>query len=140
MKKMHLVKCLGLSVALTSAASFASAPVQMNIINKSSFITNAYVHDIASPAVLAPHSVEKISWANVKKLCHNLHAYSMKSSDPCSFEVYATTDKHKPKQIDVGTVTFYVNDGEVVNIANKGLVYGLKIDALAPGQFVMSNI
>lgn len=138
MKKM-MFYAAALSAALFAASTFAVAPANMVIINSTLLTTNAYVHGNPSPNVLPAYSSESIAWADVTNLCHNTMPPALRSSDPCSFEVYATSDGANPKQIDVGTVTMYLSDGHIASVQNKGLPYGLKINALAPGQFELSS-
>lgn len=138
MKKVLLVQSLALTAVLASGAAFAAAPANMIIDNNTFLVTNAYVHDAASSAPLGPKSSESIPWASVTKTCHGAASPLMKGSDSCAFDVYASYSPD-PKQIHVGTVTFYLSNGEVVNIAQLGLRYGLKIVSTAPGQFELDN-
>src|SRR3990167_8351726 len=134
MKKALLIQSVALTAVLASGAALAAAPANMVIDNNTSLVTNAYVHDIASPSALGPKSSESIPWGTVTALCHGTKSPLMKVSDSCAFDVYASRSSN-PKQIHVGTVTFYVSNGEVVNIAQLGLQYRLKIISTAPGQF-----
>lgn len=138
MKKALLIQSLALAAVLASGAALAT-PANMVIDNNTFMVTNAYVHDAASPSSLAPKSAETVPWAVVTTLCHGTTIPLMKGSDSCSFDVYASYSPD-PKQIHVGTVTFYLSDGEVVNIAQFGLQYGLKIISTAPGQFELDNV
>lgn len=137
MKKALLIQSVALTAALVCGAACA-APANMVIDNNTFMTSNAYTHDQAAPSPLAPKSSESIPWATVTALCHGTVPPLMKGSDSCAFDVYASYSPD-PKQIHVGTVTFYVSDGEVVNITQLGLQYGLKIISNAPGQFELDN-
>lgn len=139
MKKGTLIYSVSLFAFLMGGAAFAAAPNHMAVDNNTYLISNAYMHDIASSAPLGPKSSEVIPWTTITTLCHGT-ALSMKSSDSCAFDVYATSDAANPKQIHVATVTMYLSDGKVVNIAQLGSQYGLKVVAVAPGKFELDNV
>ncbi len=138
MKKTLLVQSLALTAVLVSGAVLAT-PANMVIDNNTMLVTNAYVHDVASPSPLAPKTAESLPWAAVTALCHGTKVPMIKGSDSCAFDVYASYSSD-PKQIHVGTVTFYVSNGEVVNVKQLALQYGLKIVSTAPGQFELDNV
>lgn len=137
MKTTKTLKALAFSLAIMSGAAVAGAPANMVILNNSPYSTNAYVHGVASPNALAPHSSELIPWANVTNLCHGTTPPMLQSSDPCSFEVYATNDAD-PQQIDVGTVTMYLSDGHISQVVNKATTYGFRMKGIAPGKFALT--
>ena len=137
MKKTTVLKSLALSLVAMSGIAMAAAPDSMQIANMTCYTTNAYVHNTASQKVLGPYSSESIPWDAVTHLCHGSAPLLASSSDPCAFEVYATTDSAAPKQIDVGTVTMYLSDGRVLSIHNNKSAYGLKIVSVGPGHFAM---
>lgn len=139
MKLINIVKLTSFSLAIASASAMA-APANLQVINNTGLISKAYVHDVASPTILGPHSAVNIPWTTVVNVCHNTLPPAFASSDPCAFEVYATDDSAYPQKIDVGTVTMYLSDGQVGYVENKGLFYGLKIVALSPGQFELDTI
>lgn len=136
--KSLLWKTLAIGALLSSTAIYADAPAAMQIVNLSHYTTNAYVHNNPGQPLL-PSGVTSIPWYVVTGLCHG-NLSRLKDEDPCSFEIYATTDSSNPKQIDVGTVTFYVSSGQLVNYHDvEGSAYGLKLSSNVPGQFVLSG-
>lgn len=139
MKKGILLCSVALAAFLMGGAAFAKAPEHMAVDNNTYLISNAYMHDIASSAPLGPKSSETIPWTTITALCHGTSSL-LKSSDSCAFDVYATSDAANPKQIHVATVTMYLSDGKVVNIAQLGAQYGLKVVAVAPGKFELNNV
>jgi len=134
MKKLLLTGIL--SVALFSSAALA-VPSDFKIMNNTGYSTNAYVHGVASPSVVGAYSFANIPWANVTDMCHGVTP-PLKAQDPCSFEVYATNGAD-PQQIDVGTVVFYLSDGNFEYVSNHALSYGLKIVPLAAGQIELED-
>lgn len=118
------IRSIVLTTCLISVAAFAGAPAEMTISNKTDFVSNAYIHAKPSPYVLAPYSSEQIPWAAVTAACHNT---ALGVVDPCAFEVYASKDNTNAKAVDVGTVTFYLNSGDIVSVVNNPNRWNLAI-------------
>jgi hypothetical protein len=140
MKIAKLLQCAVCCAGLISGVAAAAAPSAMVVDNNTLFWTNAYIHDAASPSALGPKSNESIPWTAVTSLCHGTQPPLMQGSDSCAFDVYATTDSANPKQIHVATVTMYLSDGQVVNVAQHALQYGLKVMPVFPGHFELDNV
>lgn len=140
MKKSLFLGSVGVAALMLSGAVLAAAPANMIIDNNTTLSSNAYIHDSASPNVLAPKTAESISWADVTALCHGTTPPLLGGSDSCSFDVYATLDAANPQQIHVATVNMYLSNGDVINIAQLGTSYGLVVKAVAPGQFELDTI
>lgn len=140
MKKRTLVHSVALSAFLMGGVALAAAPANAIVDNNTYLISNAYMHDTASPVPVGPKTAVSIPWTVVEKLCHGSTAHFIKGSDSCAFDVYATSDAAHPKQIHVATVTMYLSNGDIVNIAQLGLEYGLKLVAVAPGKVELDNV
>lgn len=139
MKKSFLVKSFACVALLASGVTFAAAPANMLVTNNSMYMSNAYIHDVATPYPTGPKSFESIPWSTMKSMCHG-KGVALTGSDSCAFDVYATYNSN-PKLIHVATVTFFLSNGYVVSIVNaRGLQYGLKVATLAPGQFELDQV
>ena len=137
MKKINSILAIGLSACLITCTAFAAAPANMSVDNNTYLISNAYMHDAPTSVPVGPKSFALIPWSEVTTFCHGS---SMSGSDSCAFDVYATSDGANPKQIHVATVTFYLSNGEFVNIKQLALQYGLKLAAVAPGKIELDNV
>lgn len=139
MNKSFFLKSVGCAAFLAIGVASASAPSGMVVVNNTLETANAYMHNIASPYPTAPKSSESIPWGVLKSMCDGKKSM-LKGSDSCAFDVYATYTSN-PKLIHVATVTFFLSNGNIIDIVNAhGLQYGLKIVSTAPGQFELDNV
>lgn len=136
-----VLRSVVITSVLVSGATFAAAPDNMYIKNNSFYSSDAYVHEVAGQPLPAGQMV-LLPWATVKNLCHGKKPSMLQAADPCSFEVYATLDMSNPKQIDVGTITFYVSDGTVGHIAvtADAQAHNLTIKSAFPGEFELDEL
>lgn len=136
-----IVRSCAVAALILSTASFAAAPDNMLVKNNSMYTSDAYVHNVAGQSLPAGQS-QLVPWTAVTNLCHGVNPPFAQAQDPCSFEVFATVDPtNNPKQIDVGTVTFNVNDGKVVNIqvTTDAKSRHLTIKTMFPGEFELDE-
>ncbi|HLB55747.1 MAG TPA: hypothetical protein VJK30_00250 [Coxiellaceae bacterium] len=136
MKKSFWIKSIACAALMVTGVALADAPADMLITNDTGYYTNAYVHNNPGQP-LGPHKVETIPWTTVANLCHGTS--TVKDADPCAFEVYLSRKASNPEQIDFATVTFYVSNGNLVDINYVTHVKGLKIDSPVAGQFTLKH-